>query len=206
MNEIDTEYHGRRVGYLRCSRNDQNEDRQIDGLLPHCDEMHVEFVSAASRSRPVFDRIVTGLRAGDTLVVWDIDRAFRSSFDALDVERSLRARGVTFQIVKVAMDTATAEGEFVFTMLSALAQFERRLLSRRTKEGLAAARRRGVRLGRPPKMTSAQICEARRRIIDNREPLSKVAADYGVTPWTLSRSLKRTPRHGETGLNTTRVL
>lgn len=191
MNENDTEYRGRRVGYLRCSRNDQNEDRQIDGLLPHCDEMHVEFVSAASRSRPVFERVVTGLKAGDTLVVWDIDRAFRSSFDALDVERSLRARGVTFQIVKVAMDTATAEGEFVFTMLSALAQFERRLLSRRTKEGLAAARRRGARLGRPPKLNDVQLSDARQRIIEKTASVAMIASELNVSPWTLTRSLRR---------------
>lgn len=191
MKQDDTEYHGRRVGYLRCSRNDQNEDRQIDGLLPHCDEMHVEFVSAASRSRPVFDRVVTDLKAGDTLVVWDIDRAFRSSFDALDVERSLRARGVTFQIVKVAMDTASAEGEFVFTMLSALAQFERRLLSRRTKEGLAAARRRGARLGRPPKLSERQLSEARQKLESKTATIGAVAAEYKVAPWTLTRSLRR---------------
>jgi len=198
MNENDAEYHGRRVGYLRCSRNDQNEDRQIDGLLPHCDEMHVEFVSAASQSRPVFERVLASLKHRDTLVVWDIDRAFRSAFDALDVERSLRARGVSFQVVKVAMDTATAEGEFVFTMLSALAQFERRLLSRRTKEGLAAARARGKRIGRPPKLTKTQISEAQKRVTDGGEARSKVAADLGVAPWTLSRYLKRMSEEGET--------
>lgn len=191
MKQDDTEYHGRRVGYLRCSRNDQNEDRQIDGLLPHCDEMHVEFISAASRSRPVFDGVVAALRPGDTMVVWDIDRAFRSSFDALDVERSLRARGVTFQIVKVAIDTATAEGEFVFTMLSALAQFERRLLSRRTKEGLAAARRRGARLGRPPKLNEVQLSDARQRIAEKTATVASVATELKVSPWTLTRSLKR---------------
>lgn len=199
MNEIDTEYRGRRVGYLRCSRNDQNEDRQIDGLLPHCDEMHVEFVSAASRSRPVFDRVVAGLKAGDTLVVWDIDRAFRSSFDALDVERSLRARGVTFQIVKVAMDTATAEGEFVFTMLSALAQFERRLLSRRTKEGLAAARRRGARLGRPPKLNEIQLSDARQRITEKTASVAMIASELNVSPWTLTRSLRRAEAVDQSG-------
>jgi len=179
------------VGYLRCSRNDQNEDRQLDGLLPHCDEMHVEFVSAASRSRPVFERVLAGLKHGDTLVVWDIDRAFRSAFDALDVERSLRARGVSFQVVKVAMNTATAEGEFVFTMLSALAQFERRLLSRRTKEGLAAARRRGARLGRPPKLNEGQLLEARQRIADRTATVAMIAGELNVSPWTLTRSLRR---------------
>lgn len=191
MKQDDIEYHGRRVGYLRCSRNDQNEDRQIDGLLPHCDEMHVEFISAASRSRPVFDALIESLRPRDTMVVWDIDRAFRSSFDALDVERSLRARGVTFQIVKVAIDTATAEGEFVFTMLSALAQFERRLLSRRTKEGLAAARRRGARLGRPPKLTEVQLSDARQRIAEKTATVAVIATELKVSPWTLTRSLKK---------------
>ena len=72
---------------MRCSREDQSEDRQIDGLLPHCDEMHVEFLSAVSRTRPVFDGLMATLQRGDTLVVLDIDRAFRSSVDALLAEQ-----------------------------------------------------------------------------------------------------------------------
>lgn len=185
------EYNGRRVGYLRCSRDDQSEDRQIDGLQPHCDEIHIEFVSAVSSSRPVFESVLAGLKAGGILVIWDIDRAFRSSFEALEVERMLRARGVTFKLVKVAMDTSSAEGEFVFTMLSALAQSEWRLLSRRTKEGLAAARRRGVRLGRPPKLTDAQLSAARRQLERKSATIGAIAAKYEIAPWRLTRSLRR---------------
>lgn len=191
MTEKFNEYNGRRVGYLRCSREDQNEDRQIDGLLPHCDEMHVEFLSAVSRARPVFDGLMATLQRGDTLVVLDIDRAFRSSVDALLAERELRGRGVALRIVQVAIDTATAEGEFVFTLLCAMAQFERRILSRRTKEGLAAARRRGVRLGRPPKLNADQLSEARRQLAVKAATVNAIAAEYQVNPWTLTRSLRR---------------
>jgi DNA invertase Pin-like site-specific DNA recombinase len=83
------EYTGRRRGYLRCSKEDQKEDRQIDGLLPHCDEMHVEFISAVSPDRPVFDKLIALLQPGDILVVLDIDRAFRSSIDALLIRRTM---------------------------------------------------------------------------------------------------------------------
>lgn len=185
------EYNGRRIGYLRCSRPDQSHDRQIDGLRPYCDEMHMESVSAVARKRPVFDRIIESLRCGDVLVVWDVDRAFRSTIDALLVEETLRNRGVFLHIVNTAIDTSTAEGEFIFTILSAQARLERRHISRRTKEGLAATRQRGTRLGRPPKLSELQLSEARQKLESKAATIGTVAAEYKVDPWTLTRSLRR---------------
>lgn len=187
----NNEYNGRRVGYLRCSRPDQSHDRQIDGLRPYCDEMHLESGSAIARKRPVFDGIIESLQSGDVMVVWDVDRAFRSTIDALLVEEKLRTRGVFLHIVNAAIDTATAEGEFIFTILSAQARLERRHISRRTKEGLAATRQRGTRLGRPPKLSARQLSEARQRLESKAATIGAVAAEYKVDPWTLTRSLRR---------------
>lgn len=181
---------GRTVGYLRVSTAEQRPDRQIDGLRMICDELHIETLSAVSPHRPVYGRVVSELLPGDMLVVWDLDRAFRSVVDALTEAEKLRKRGVHFRIATLNIDTSTPAGMFVYTMMSALAEFERRTLSQRTKEGLAAARQRGARLGRPPKLTGEQIREAKQRIASG-ERVSIIADDYGVAAWTLSRALRR---------------
>ncbi|GAA4170857.1 recombinase family protein [Shinella granuli] len=191
MIEKLNEYKGRRVGYLRCSRPDQSLDRQIDALRPHCDELHPESGSAVARKRPVFEKVIDSLQRGDVLVVLDVDRAFRSPIDALLTEETLSRRGVSLHIVNAAVDTSTAEGEFIFTILTAQARLERRHISRRTKEGLAATRQRGTRLGRPPKLTEDQLSAARWQIEGKLATIGAIAAQYKVDPWTLTRSLRR---------------
>jgi len=134
----------RRIGYLRVSTEEQRPDRQIEGLETLCDELHIETLSAVSRNRPVYDGIKARLRKGDMLVVWDLDRAYRSARDALNELDALQRQGVDFVIANLKVDTTTPEGYYVYTIMSANSEFERRTLSRRTREGLAAARRRGV--------------------------------------------------------------
>jgi DNA invertase Pin-like site-specific DNA recombinase len=143
-----------------------------------------------SPRRPVYEQVIATLRSGDMLVVWDLDRAFRSVVDALGEAEKLRKRGVHFRIATLNIDTSTAAGIFVYTMMSALAEFERRTLSQRTKEGLAAARQRGARLGRPRKLTDIQLQDAAERIAGG-ETISSVAGSLAVAPWTLSRAMKR---------------
>ncbi len=121
-----------KIGYLRVSTEEQDTARQEDGLATLCDQLHVEKLSAASRQRPVFDKVLATLAAGDTLVVWDLDRAFRSPVDMLTCVADLRAREVDFQIVTLGIDTATQAGELVATMMAALARFERGRISPRS--------------------------------------------------------------------------
>jgi DNA invertase Pin-like site-specific DNA recombinase len=180
----------RTIGYLRVSTAEQRPDRQIDGLRMICDELHIETLSAVCPHRPVYERVIKSLNQGDMLVVWDLDRAFRSVIDALAEAEKLRARGIHFRIASLSIDTSTPAGIFVYTMMSALAEFERRTLSQRTKEGLAAARQRGARLGRPRKLTDSQVQEAR-DCIAGGETISSVAGRFSVAPWTLSRALNR---------------
>lgn len=181
----------KKIGYLRVSRKDQSFARQIDGLKIHCDEMRIEQVSAASRSRPVFDTLIASLASGDTLVVWDLDRAFRSTIDAVTQAELLRERGVNFQIVTLNVDTATPDGMLVYTVMAAIAEHERKRLAKRTREGLAAARKRGKRLGRPPKMSKAEVREAHHKLEAGAASITEIASAYNVHPWTLSRALKR---------------
>jgi DNA invertase Pin-like site-specific DNA recombinase len=180
-----------KIGYLSVLTAEQKPDRQIDGLRMIYDELHVETLSAIARRRPVYERIMRKLKPGDMFVIWDLDRAFRSAKDALIELDRLRGRGIDFLIANLHLDTTTPHGRLVYTIMGGLAEFERETLSRRTKEGLAAARLRGKRLGRPPILDEAQLkCAAER--IAAHESITRVAKDYGVWPWTLSRALRRT--------------
>lgn len=181
----------RKIGYLRVSTDEQSPDRQIAGLADKCDELVVETISGATLERPLYRRLVRRLRAGDMLVVWDLDRAYRSAVDALTELERLRKRRIEFHIVNLSLDTTTPAGIFVFTMLAALSEFERRTLSQRTKEGIAAARRRGKRIGRPPKLAEAEVRRAARRLECGKESIASIAREHGVVPWTLSRAIKR---------------
>lgn len=190
-----------KIGYLRVSSDEQCLDRQIDALEATCDRLFVERYSGKSLNRPVFQEVLSMLAAGDTLVVMSIDRAFRSTSDAITQAEQLQARGVLFVILNLAVDTGTADGMLAYTIVAAVAQHERARISERTRQGLAAARKRGKRLGRPPKLTDNQLAEARRRI-GNKENVAKVAGEMGVAAWTLSRALKRPPRiAGASSLN-----
>jgi len=180
-----------KIGYLRVSTEEQRPDRQIDALAPICDELHLEKLSAVAKKRPVFDRILGQLKSGDTLVVWDLDRAFRSAKDALNELDNLRERGIEIQIASIHIDTATPHGMLIYTFISGLAEFERRLLSERTKQGLAAARKRGQRLGPPPKMTDAKILAAKLKIEAKEASVAEMAALNGVHPSTITRSIRR---------------
>jgi len=180
-----------KIGYMRVSTEEQRPDRQIDGLKAVCDEFHVEIISAVSKTRPVYNAVLAKLRPGDTLVVWDLDRAYRSAADALTEINALDRRGIGFRIASFPLDTSTPEGYLLLTILSAMAEFERRILVRRTKEGLAAARARGKVLGRPRKLSARQIADARRRLAGREITATALAKEYKVGRSTLDRALRR---------------
>lgn len=183
-----------KIGYLRVSTEEQRPDRQIDALSPICDELFVEKLSATAKSRPVYERIIASLNAGDIFVIWDLDLAYRSAKDALNELDRLRARGIEIHIASIQIDTSTPHGMLIYTFISGLAEFERRLLSERTKQGLAAARKRGARLGPPQKMTTAQVRAAMCKIAAKEASVAEIAALNGVHPSTVARSIKRLVR------------
>lgn len=184
----------RRIGYLRISTDEQLPDRQILGLKPVCDEMYVETLSASSKSRPMYRRALRRLRAGDILVVWDLDRAYRSAREALNEVHLLRSRGIGFLVYNWPIDTTTPEGKFLLTVLLGAGEFERDLLSRRTKEGLKAARARGKTLGRPRKLNAQKVVDARRRLATHEVTIAALAEEYEVGRSTLQRALSRNPK------------
>lgn len=181
----------RRLGYLRVSTPAQLIDRQTMELKDTCNHLFAETISGAAAHRPIFERVIAMLRPGDTLVVSDFDRAFRSAIDALLTADDLRLRGVHFAIQRMHLDTASEEGELFYTILAGFAQFERRIISRRTREGLANAKRRGIKLGRRPALSPTTVREAHDWMSQTRLPCRYVAALLGVSRQTLQRSFHR---------------
>lgn len=176
-----------KIGYLRVSTEDQRTDRQIDGLTPLCDHLYVEKLSAVAKRRPVFERVLASLSKGDTLVVWALDRAFRSTIDAITIADELKTRGVEFQIVNLGVDTSTADGKLIFTVIAAMAEHERNRLSERTKQGLEAARRRGAQIGRPYALSKQQRQLVLKRLSDPNQTIKALAEEFGVHRETIRR-------------------
>ena len=184
--------HMQRLGYIRTSTDEQLTDRQILRLNSCCDQVYIEDgVSAVSKKRPVYEQVVAALKSGDVFVVCSLDRAFRSSLDALAELDRLHQRGIQFQSLSQNFDTTTPDGKFLYTLAAALATWEREILSQRTKEGLEAARKRGKKLGRPRKLNEVQVAEARRILeADFYSSLAGVAESFRVHERTLSRALR----------------
>jgi len=183
--------HPRRIGYIRVSTDKQHVDRQVMQLEDNCDLLRIEYLSAVATERPVFNALLEELRAGDTFVVVDIDRAFRSAIDAIQTAEQFDTRGIGFEILDFPLNTGSDEGAFVYGILALAAQLERKIIRRRTLEGLEAARRRGVRLGRPTRLADAKVREAHAWIAETHLPCRYVAALLGVSRVTLQRSFHR---------------
>ncbi len=138
-----------KIGYLRVSTKTQRVDRQISGLKDLCDRLYIEKLSAVAKKRPIFDKVLNELKSGDTLFVWDLDRAFRSKEDALYHEKDLRKRGIKFHAMNFEIETDTADGKYTYVVAAAASERERKKISERTIEGLKEAVKRGQRLGPP---------------------------------------------------------
>jgi DNA invertase Pin-like site-specific DNA recombinase len=146
------------IGYARVSTDDQNLDLQRDALkAAGCEKIIEDKASGkAGSNRPGLDRAREMLRPGDTLVVWRLDRLGRSLRDLIELMGELEGQGVGFRSLTESLDTTTPGGKLVFHVFGALAEFERNLIRERTKAGLAAARARGKKGGRPRKLDQDQ--------------------------------------------------
>jgi DNA invertase Pin-like site-specific DNA recombinase len=179
------------IGYARVSTSDQDPALQIDALSEAgCVRIFEERASGALDARPELARLLDHLREGDTVVVWRLDRLGRSLRHLIDVVSELDARKVGFRSLGEGIDTGTAGGKLVFHLFGALAEFERELIRERTKAGLAAARARGRKGGRPRKMTPEKLEVARRMYDSGKHSVSAIAATVGVSRATLHRALR----------------
>lgn len=189
----DGERNAMKLGYARVSTDDQNLDLQLAALKKAgCNKVCTDQgVSGSARSRPGLDEALTALNAGDTLVVWKLDRLSRSLHHLLILIEDLDKRDITFHTLTENIETHSPAGRMYFHVFAALAEFERSLIGERTKEGLAAARRRGARLGRPSKLDETQLRYAEEQIEAKTETLTALARTFRVHKSVLSKALKR---------------
>lgn len=186
-----------KIGYARVSTEEQFLDLQLAALKNvACDHIFSDYgVSGTRQDREGLSLALTSLQPGDTLVVWRLDRLGRSLNHLVMLMSDLRSRGINFTSLNESIDTNTPTGMFMFHMIAALAEFERALISERTKAGLAAARHRGSRLGRP-RALDAQDLEQARNLIRSC-PEAVVAKRFGVHLKTLRSALNaQTPEPG----------
>ncbi|WP_179838623.1 recombinase family protein [Actinomadura citrea] len=189
---------GALVGYARVSTKDQRLDRQTLALkAAGCIRIFADKKSGKDAERKELAKALDYLRPGDTLVVPSLDRLARSLQDLITIVADLRRRGVGFRSLKEALDTTTPGGRLVFHVFAALAEFLRELIIEDTHEGLAAAKARGVRLGRPPAMTPEQIRHARALLTQPDATVSSIARLFGVSRSTI---YKYVPELKPTGL------
>ncbi|MCP4081406.1 MAG: recombinase family protein [Planctomycetaceae bacterium] len=179
-----------KIGYARISTADQNTRLQRDALKgAGCAKVVTEQISGSSTKRPKLEKLLRSLKRGDVLTVWRLDRLGRSLPHLIEVVRDLEAKGAGFQSLSEDINTTTAGGRLVFHLMGALAEFERSLIVERTQAGLQAARKRGVRVGRPRSLSPAQVKHAR-KLIDSGERPAAVAGTLGVNRSTLYRAMK----------------
>lgn len=175
-----------RIGYVRASTDDQHLYLQRDALMQAgCATIYEEAASGKSATRPELEQCRKALRAGDTLVVWRLDRLGRSLPDLVQIVSDLERQGVGFEGLTEKIETSSAAGKLVFHVFAALAEFERGLIRERTQAGLAAARARGRSGGRKPKLDEQQVREIKALLRDPSIQVADVARRYGVSRTTL---------------------
>ena len=195
------------VGYMRVSKADgsQTTDLQRDALLAagvENDALYEERASGAKDDRPQLAACLKALRSGDTLMVWKLDRLGRNLRHLVNVVHELTERGIGLKVLTgqgAAIDTTTASGKLVFGIFAALAEFERELISERTTAGLASARARGRKGGRPYKMTPAKVRLAAASMGQPGTNVGELCQELGITRQTLYRHVSPTGELREDG-------
>lgn len=183
----------KRIGYARVSTSDQNIEMQLQALAAAgCDAIFTDQgLSGSLRSRPGLEQSISQLSAGDTLVIWRLDRLGRSLSNLIEVVAHLGRNNIGLYSITEAINTASAGGILIFHIMGALAEFERALISERTKAGMSAARARGSAIGRPVKMAPAQIDAAVHAIRRGGMTVSAAAVEFNVSRATLYRAMQR---------------
>ena len=187
------------IGYMRVSKSDgtQTLDLQHDAILAAGvtpERIYTDRASGRQEDRPGLATCLQALQPGDTLVVWKLDRLGRNLTHLISVVDDLQQRQVGFKVLAgagVQIDTTTANGRLVFWIFAALAEFEAELIRERTRAGLAAARARGRRGGRPRKITKEVLRMAMAALSDQTTSARTVARRLGVPATTLYMYVNR---------------
>lgn len=183
-----------KIGYARISTREQNLDLQIFALeKAGCEKIYEEIVTGSKVDRPILNNLLDQLRAGDTLVVWKIDRLGRSIQHLISIVQRLLKNDIGLLSLNDPIDTTTSQGRFIFNIFASLAEFERDMIIERTRAGISAARARGRLGGRPkgiPKesLNTAYASEALYK--EGNLSVMDIAKQLNISRTTLYRYLR----------------
>ena len=176
-------------GYARVSTEQQNLDRQLDALRRYgCDVIYNEKMTGTKRNRPELSKLLDRMTDGDTVVIESLSRLGRSTKDLIELTELFQSKGVHLVSLKESIDTSTSTGKLLFTLMSAIAQFERDVIADRTREGLRSARARG-RAGGRPRTDPAAVKKALRLYGTREYTIKEIEELTGVKKSTLYRNL-----------------
>ncbi len=177
-------------GYARVSTEQQNLDRQLDMLQKYgVDFIYNEKMTGTKRNRSELEKLLERLTEGDTVVVESLSRLGRSTKDLIWLMETFNSKGVNLVSLKESIDTTTSTGKLLFTLMSAIAQFERDVIADRTREGLNSARARGRKGGRP-RTDSEKLRKAIKLYNTQQYSLAEIEDMTGVKRSTLYRGIR----------------
>lgn len=181
-----------KVGYARISRGDEQTIRMQQDALKKagCQKIYEETASGGRWDRPILHQMLEDLEDGDIVVVWKLDRLSRSLRDLLVLLERFNEAGAGFLSLTEAIDTTTAGGRMMMQMLGAVAEFERSMISERTKAGIESARKRGHQPGRPRSLTLEQRHEIKRRVTSGEWSQAEAARLFDVDKSTICRMMR----------------
>lgn len=181
-----------RVAYVRVSTVEQNEERQIESLNNYdIEKWYTEKVSGKNTNRPKLLEMLDFVREGDTIYIHDFSRLARSTKDLLDIIEQLQQKKVALISIKENMDTSTASGKLMVTVIAAINEFERENLLERQREGIEIAKKKGVYKGRKPiTFTDKEFSNAYEEYLSRKITKTALAEKLGITRPTLDKILK----------------
>jgi DNA invertase Pin-like site-specific DNA recombinase len=182
---------GQKIGYIRVSSEDQNTDRQLDGI--QIDRTFTDKISGKSVDRPQLQEMLRFVREGDHLYVHSMDRLARNLVDLRQMVSDLTARGVKVHFVKEALTfngDDTAMSVLLLSVMGAVAEFERAIIRERQAEGIRIAKQKGVYKGRRASLTHDQADEVRQKV-DAGIPKARIAREYKCSRETLYKYLRQ---------------
>ncbi|AVH46564.1 recombinase family protein [Staphylococcus haemolyticus] len=185
-----------KIGYARVSTGLQNLNLQEDQLNQYgCEKIFSDHISGSKSKRPGLDKAIEFARAGDTIVVWRLDRLGRNMEDLITLVNELNNRGVSFHSLEenITMDKSSSTGQLLFHLFAAFAEFERNLILERSSAGRIAARARGRYGGRPEKLNKQDL-KLLKTLYDNGTPIKTIAEQWKVSRTTIYRYLNKLER------------
>lgn len=178
-------------GYARVSTEQQNLDRQLDALKKYgCDMIFNEKMTGTKKERPELSKMIDRMTEGDTVVIESLSRLGRSTKDLIELTELFQSKGVHLVSLKESIDTSTSTGKLLFTLMSAIAQFERDVIADRTREGLRSARARG-RMGGRPKANPDAVKKAIKLYNTQQYSITEIEDLTGIKKSTLYRNLHK---------------